>query len=93
MIEVLPWEDQLMVQAVALVLECGSRYFCSGVAWCVCKFGSALLCYVGLRKKVTIMLNDVGRLPDTFDCAKNVNGFTRLNWAQVVRRFAVVLRG
>ena len=46
--------------------------------------------YVGT---VTFTSDDVGGLPDTFDRVKDVNRFARLKWAEVFRRFAVVLRG
>ena len=46
--------------------------------------------YVGT---VTFASDDVGRLPDTFNRVKHVNRFAGLKWAEVFRRFAVVLRG
>ena len=42
---------------------------------------------------VTFTSDDVVRLPDTFDCIKDVNRFARLKLDEVFRRFEVVLRG
>ena len=65
------------------------------VAWLYVLASSEVLFSVASDyvRTVTFTSDDVGRLPDTFDRVKDVNRFARLKWAEVFRRFAVVLRG